>query len=238
MHSPESVAHEIYLPFIRNKHGDKIILVTIWHKDPCADGTDDSCGSFIRERHVDKEILSKIKKEFEFNVKNNYWFDKNDKQIFSTSGTLIQMYNAAAWIHFKYNRKKYNRFFKNHLHEILSFAENPVDCGGDNITNRWNSPTIEARTKGMAGMIYTDILRKERPWYKHPRWHIHHWSIQIRPLQTLKRRLWDKCSICGKRGFKESAISDWSGKNIRHQKCDQIPPQQLRRNEKLEKLVK
>lgn len=40
---------------------------------------------------------------------------------------------------------------------------------------------------------------KRRPWYKHPRWHIHHWQFQVHPIQKLKRWLWTRCERCGKR---------------------------------------
>jgi hypothetical protein len=237
MHSPESIAHEICIPFTKDKYGNGIIIFTIWHIDPEKDGTDDSCGRFIRARHANQEVLKKIESEFDFNYKHNYWFDANGKQLFSTSGILLMMYKSAAWIHFKHDRKKSDAFFKKYLHEILYFAENPIDCGGDSITNKWNDPKFESRMGSMASMVYTDILRKERPWYRHPKWHVHHWRIQIPAFQRLKRRFWDKCSVCNKRGFKSSAMSDWGGKRIWHQGCD-ISPQQQQRHEKLEKLVK
>lgn len=228
MHDPLSVAHEIKWPFPRkeqfslSKEGCKYrkTIITIWHKDPETDGTDDSCGWFLRPRHVNQDKLEEIKKEFEFNFKHNYWFDKEGKQIFSTGGTLIQMYSAAAWIHFDRNRKKHRKFMRKYLFDILNFAENPVDCGGDAVTNKWNEENFESRVGGLASMVYTDICRKLRPWYKHPKWHIHHWRIQFHPWQQLVRRYWTKCSICGKRGFKVSAISDWGGKNIWHSTCD------------------
>lgn len=217
MHSPETVAHEINIPWFKGK---KIRLFTIWHNDPETDGTDDSCGWFIRGRHADQDMLEKIKKDFEFEYKHNYWFDESGKAKFSASGILLNMYQKAAWVHFKHDRKKMDRFFRKHLHEILLFAENPTDCGGDNITNRWNSPDFKERMSGMASMVYTDILRKIRPWYKHPRWHVHHWSIQFHPWQNLKRRYWDKCCKCGKRGFKTYAIGNWDGTMRWHPECE------------------
>lgn len=33
----------------------------------------------------------------------------------------------------------------------------------------------------------------------HPRWHIHHWKMQIHPLQDLKRWLFSRCRDCGGR---------------------------------------
>lgn len=38
-----------------------------------------------------------------------------------------------------------------------------------------------------------------RPWWKHPRWHVHHWQLQIHPLQHLRRWLFSRCERCGQR---------------------------------------
>ncbi len=226
MHSPESVAFEIYLGKKKKKNGSyRNPLITIWHNDPEKDGTDDSCGWFIRNRHCDQKVLAEIQKEFDFNFKNNYWFDKEGKQIFSTIGTLMLMYETAAWIHFKHSRKKLYAFMTKHCAAIIHFAENPVDCGGDYITGKFylssgSSLLSPDRFSGLAGMVYTDILRKERKWYQHPKWHIHHWSIQFHPFQTFKRKFWSKCSVCGKRGTKTHWIGDWHGTRRWHPECD------------------
>lgn len=221
MHDPKTVAFDIYLGSKRKKNGNyKSPFITIWHNDPETDGTDDSCGWFIRERHCNKEVLEKIKKEFDFNLKYNYWFTKEGKPIFSTIGTVMMMYKAATWIHFNYNRKKMDKFFRKYTSDIIHFAENPVDCIGDTIINKWNSENNIENIRNLAGIIYSDILRKERKWYQHPKWHIHHWSIQFHPFQQLKRRFFDKCSICGKRGFKGAAYGDWYGTKLWHAECD------------------
>ena len=225
MHSTKTVAFEIYLGNKKKKNGQwRDSFITIWHNDPEKDGTDDSCGWFIRPRHSDQIVLEEIKKEFEFNYKHNYWFDKEGKAIFSTIGTIMQMYECATWIHFKRNRRKQKAFMRKYCVDIIGFAENPVDCGGDNITGKFylstNSDLLSPdRFSGMAGMIYSDILRKERKWYQHPKCHIHHWNIQFHPFQRLKRKYWDKCCECGKRGFKGSAMGNWNGDKIWHEAC-------------------
>lgn len=226
MHSPETVAFEIKSPFKTEKsflfpEGYRKPIITIWHKDTEKDGTDDSCGWFMWARHGDKNVLAEIEKEFEFNFKHNYWFDKNGKQIFSTIGTLIEMYRHATYIYFKGNRRRQKKFIQKHLFDIIWLAENPVDCMGDTITNKFGFKGEEENMerRGLASMIYADILRKDRKWYRHPKWHIWHWRLQFHPFQDLKRRFWDKCSGCGKRGFKTSAIGEWSGKKMWHPEC-------------------
>lgn len=226
MHSPETVAFEIRSPFKTEKsflfpEGWRKPIITIWHIDPERRGSDDSCGWFLRPHHGDKAVLAEIQKEFEFNLKHNYWFDKNGKQIFSTIGTLVEMYRHATYIYFGGNKRKQKKFMRKHLADIIFFAENPVDCIGDTITNKFGFSGKEGISErmGLAGIIYADIMRKDRPWYKHPRWHFWHWSFQFHPWQDLKRRYWDKCSGCGKRGFKAAAIGEWSGNRRWHKEC-------------------
>jgi hypothetical protein len=221
MHDPMTVAHEIRWPW-KNRFGSKPSIITIWHVDPETDGTDDSCGWFIRGRHADQCIREKIQKEFLFNHKHNYWFTKDGFRHFSTSGLLINMFIVALWQQYNGDRKKCDRYMRKHLHEILHFAENPTDCIGDTITGKYGVKIDEETICRLADTVYTYILRDIRPWWKHPRWHIHHWKIRFHPWQNFKRRYLLKCCKCGKRGFKSSPISDWAGTRHWHQHCQ--PP--------------
>ena len=38
-----------------------------------------------------------------------------------------------------------------------------------------------------------------RPWWRHPKWHLHHWSIQVHPWQAFRRWLFTRCAECGQR---------------------------------------
>ena len=72
----------------------------------------------------------------------------------------------------------------------------------------------------MAGVIYSYIERDLRQWYKHPRWHIHHWKIHIHPLQKLIRAYFKKCDKCGKRlGMNGSVYGNWNGDKLWHEIC-------------------
>lgn len=60
-----------------------------------------------------------------------------------------------------------------------------------------------------------------RPWYRHPRWHVHHWEIQVRPLNQLRRWLFSRCCVCGGRfRWGEAPIGCWSGTKEWHSQCD------------------
>lgn len=247
MHDPKCVAFEIKSPF-KDKGGYRNPIITIWHNDPEKDGTDDSCGWFIRLRHTDKAVYEKIVKEFEFEwdrtfksdssnyVYNCGWFNPEGENVLSVQAIVFNMYlyaakeviNADGKMNPRKCWKKAWKFMNKWRSEIFYFAENNRDSMRDTIVRKFERGTNEDYTperrmemiRNCASIIYTDILRKQRPWYKHPRWHIHHWSIQIHPLQQFKRRWIDKCSKCGKRGFKGSPYSDWGGTKIWCEKCN------------------
>jgi len=223
MHDPASVAFEIRLGSKYKKNGEyRDPFITIWHIDPETDGTDDSCGHFIRERHLPSGIIKKIKSEFEF--KYDDWFYATGEPKFSVSGVVLNMYSQAAWIIFKeqnnkeVDRKRHNKFMRKYISDILLFAENDTDSIGDSITEKWGKITKAEKIENLSSIVTCDIFRKERKWWQEPKWHFWHWKIQFNFFNSLKRRYWDKCSICGKRGFKKSASGDWSGK-IWHSEC-------------------
>jgi hypothetical protein len=225
MHDPMTVAFEIKNPFSKAKYPDT--LITIWHVDPEKDGTDDSCGWFIRSRHLDPTLMEKVRKEFAFNFKHNYWFNDAGYPKFSVIAITLEMYSHAAWIIFMHqnnenpDRKRHSKFMKKHLYDILHFAENPTDSLHSSITMHYGVESQEERIRHFASIVTADIFRKERKWWQHPRWHIHHWKIQFHPWQRFKRRYLDKCCKCGKRGFTGPAYSDWHGTRIWCDKCEQ-----------------
>lgn len=263
MHDPSTVAFEILYPWkTRQMMKDGSIkkseyrdsFITIWHEDPEKDGTDDSCGWFLKERHLDKEVLKKIVSDFEFDwdrtfcpsesdKKDGYvyedgekpdhkiyscgWFHPNGDPHLSVIGITVNMFWRAA-----YNclgSKKAKKYMNKHLWEIIHFAENNVDSLYDGITRKFEKGCKEEYTKRerderlhrMASCIYAYIMRDVRPWYKHPRWHIHHWKIQIHPLQKITQYLFDRCCYCGGR-FKwgEARYGFWSGNKVYHSRCD------------------
>ncbi len=242
------MAFEIKSPFKTGKNYKyNKSIITIWHCDPEKDGTDDSCGWFIRLRHADKNVYEKIVKEFEgewdntFKGENGFiyntgWFNKEGENILSIQGIVFNMYLYASKIALNPSdkispSKAWNRAYKfmnKHRAQITYFAENNRDSMRDIIVRKFQigcnvEYTAEKRMEMIrecAEIIYTDILRKNRKWYQQPKWHIHHWKVSFHPLIDIKRRYWDRCSECGKRGFKGAAMGNWHGTKIWHQECD------------------
>lgn len=225
MHDPMTVAFHIRRPWpSRWPDGKRYwpTWITVWHVDPERDGTDDSCGWFIRARHGDKEVLDKIVRRYEHDWDRVFTseahrtylcglFAPNGDPHYSVQGIVLNLFFWAAGTVFESdghtNWKKARRFVQKHLADIILFAENPTDSLHDGITRKfeigcgekYDKRRRDERIRQMAGCIYAWILRAERPWYRHPRWHIWHWKIQIHPLQQFKRWAFSRCEYCGKR---------------------------------------
>lgn len=207
MHDPSTVAFEIKRPWPqrsgpKKEHVYYPALVTIWHVDPETDGTDDSCGWFIRGRHADQVVLKAIEKDFAFEWESEWggWFNADGNPRLSVQAIAINMFSTAIHRMTEYNWDLRKKFMRKHLYDILYFAENNVDSMRDGIMQKYGSEAKPDRIRRHAVMVYTWILRAQRPWYKHPRWHIWHWKLQIHPLQKFKRWAFARCASCGK-GF-------------------------------------
>jgi hypothetical protein len=230
MHDPMCVAHKIYLGGKKKKNGNyRTPLITIWHVDPEKDGTDDSCGSFIRQRHLPKDLIEKVRKDFEFEFKHNYWFNEAGYPKFSTIGVVLDMFSKVVWNVCMWQEgdeptnkasRKHQRFMRKYLWDILHFAENPTDSLHDSITMKYGVESPEERVGHFVSVILAWVMRKLRPWWKQPRWHIHHWKIQFHPWQRFYRRYFERCSMCGKRGFSGAAYGNWDGDKIWCEKCN------------------
>jgi hypothetical protein len=201
MHDAYTQVLDINIPFTGRKNSAGAwevyprTLLTIWHVDTEADGTDDACGWFLRTRHVDQEKLKKIEERYEYEYEN--LFDEFGNPKFSAQSITLTLFLSAAYIHFG-NWKKTHKYMRSHLFDLLYFAENPVDSLYSSITDYEGGKKNE-RIRYFASCIYPYILRDIRPWWKHPRWHIHHWKIQVPMIQVLKRFLFSRCEWCGKR---------------------------------------
>lgn len=237
MHDPLTVAHEIRFPW-REKpsklwpKGYRHPFITIWHKDPERRGSDDSCGWFKRAHHGDPKKYEKITKEIDYDwdltgqsddKTTTYfwgWFHPSGEPMFSPIAIAIGLFHRAALIHFDSNWDRTEKFMQKNLYRIMSFAENPHDSMHNTITNKYRGKRDD-RVEGMACMIYGCILRWDQKWWQHPKWHIHHWRIQIHPLQDLWHWLTRRCCHCRK-GFKwkEAVLTNWGGQQVWHERCD------------------
>lgn len=89
----------------------------------------------------------------------------------------------------------------------MDLALNPLD----------NLSSVET-PEAMIDLIAGALARHFKPWWKHPRWHVHHWKVNFNIARNLRRMLIDKCSTCGKRlGWNYCPVS--SGGHLHHGEC-------------------
>lgn len=217
-------------------------LITIWHIDPEADGTDDSCGmSWPKLKAEDRKIVDQIVEE----QKNHPYYacaeigllgivNNPAYQYISLPPGQTLGYVISAWIEIKAIKTKKRAYLSlGEINRIMLLACNQHDGLQSSLTTS-GTPTECARS--FLNSVMRLYLDYHRPWWKHPRWHIHHWRIQFHPWQSLMRRL-TKCELCGKRfGPRDSAIqcgsSFHNGKNkvqLAHSDCfyKKYPSQQV-----------
>lgn len=222
MHDPKTVSFEIYLGSKRKSNGNyKSPLITIWHNDPEIGGSDDSCGwCFPKITKEENEYLDKVVKDQYPQMLSKY-VALSEGKSYADICYNQDTYGIIYWMWRIFNKKFNSTLWQygeslsaKELNYIYELATNPVDNFQH---HKYNKQEV---FREMIYLIYRCWKRFNRKWYQHPKWHIHHWSIQFHPLQNLKRRYWDKCCKCGKRGFKSSAIGDWNGTKLWHQECD------------------
>lgn len=88
---------------------------------------------------------------------------------------------------------------------------------------RWYFPSIltvwhvepKGRDSGTVCPHYVRWRDHTGKWRSKPlngwRWHVHHWHLQVPPLQDLQRRLFQRCEWCGGRSTKAAPV------NVSHQ---------------------
>ena len=81
--------------------------------------------------------------------------------------------------------------------EVVSLATNPDDNLRSILADPDDNP--KERAHRFLFCVMRQYLRHHRPWWRHPRWHIHHWHIQVHFTQALKRWLFSRCAYCGER---------------------------------------
>lgn len=152
--------------------------LTVWHRDK--GGADGGCVHFMRAHHGDPEVLKKIRGDFRFNARSGVppWFTPDGDPILSTRGIVANMFFTAAFAVFGTRKKALRYLRKNHF-EIMFFAENSGDTMHTSIQGTYgeNREPMDERMSMAASVVYGYILRDIRPWWKHYKFHLHHWRF-------------------------------------------------------------
>jgi hypothetical protein len=77
--------------------------------------------------------------------------------------------------------------------------------------------TAESFIRLLAASYRRDI----RPWWQHPRWHVHHWKVSVALVRNVKR-MFQRCAGCGRRfsfGYCPTTFNWGGGGPYYHGEC-------------------
>jgi hypothetical protein len=196
----------VYVPWFMSKRAyyERPLLFAVWHVDPCTDGSDDSCGwqggKFaardlrIVERIVKDDLASPLFSSDRVLEEARIANKKYNFLELSPADTIS--YVSAAWLQIVHIRKHGHRALTNReLTEILDLSTNPVDNLRSVLAGTRDAGQ---RVRRFVHCVMRAYLRLHRPWYRHPRWHVHHWEIDFGPYDKLRKAM-TRCATCGKR---------------------------------------
>lgn len=221
MHDPMTVAFEIKYPWRDTSHGTTKLFpngyrrsfITVWHVDPETDGSDDSCG-WSRPK-LSKDQTSRIKSIAGDEAREPWYQAFLGKKIESPTEAETLLRQAFMLVGKVFSKEHICKPpIKRVTYEEASrwaceMIANPVDNFRSSLSflPGWSSNSEQDResdreytAERFFWCVGAFILRERRPWYRHPRWHIWHWHLQIHPLQDFKRWAFTRCASCGK-GF-------------------------------------
>lgn len=225
MHDPSTVAFEIRHPWLKYSRakalgersgfmsGYRAPFITIWHEDPldfkgkCGCRGDDSCGWF--RPPFSKEQGERIIKlgRLHFSMIWGKLHAVQQQRDYARVCYEPSVYDAIYWTWRAINhsekkqgvwqyRRERNALTAAELEEIYMLASNPVD----NLRLSMAEVHDEETCADFFMTVFRCWQRHNRPWYRHPRWHVWHWRIQLHPWQTFRRWAFSRCCKCGK-GF-------------------------------------
>ena len=199
----------------------------IWHIDPEIPGTgnrqDDSCGWFDRTPGEYRDAVADFMRD-----KGEVQAVQNalDRAVHQPAG-----YSERGWVrmtpadclaaclmvamrleHLRRWRlkNKGKLFVRDRYAKAMRLATALALNETDNLQSSEN-------VSGFVRSIAAALNRKFRPWWKHPRWHVHHWKVNFDLPRNLHRMV-QPCATCGKRlGFGYSPVSD--GRGLHHHAC-------------------
>lgn len=196
MRDPNIVVCDVDVPFTKRT------LFTIWHRDPCSDGSDDSCG-YTYPKVADKNgSLSFLAGQ----EARHPWFfayeGRSNPDPVECETLMRALYlRVASAIGVKVTWEEACEYAARRVHCPIDNCRSSLcfeagyhsNFAGDREQDR------RCHAERVFFGVARSILRAHRPWYRHPRWHVHHWRIQVPMLQRLRRWLFTRCEVCGKR---------------------------------------
>jgi hypothetical protein len=211
--------------------GYRDTFLRIWHKDPERSGSNDSCG-WSYPRCTDEQC-ERIHNLAWSEGQNPYFLKHNGRSFDGSMGDAEALERGllllvADVIGVKLSFEEAARMAARAIHQADCVHPSNKFCfePGYHSNSKEDKPYHREEVfKGLCFGAAARVLDLRRPWYRHPRWHIHHWRIQIPIWQSFRRWAFEKCAKCGGRfAWEESVIGDWNGTRIWHSRCDESKP--------------
>jgi hypothetical protein len=183
----------------------------IWHVDPERGGTrnrtDDSCGWFDRgpgdyasaEAYVlnDKEALHSLSEMIGARDLMKGPFG-HVYQRMSAANTLAATLMAARYLELRRWWNRPNGAFESTRKRIFTRRRDVTDAALDLALDPLDNLSSIDEPERFVILVAAALNRRFRPWWKHPRWHVHHWRIHFDLARNL-RRMFERCGTCKKR---------------------------------------
>lgn len=197
MHDPMTLAFRLRSPIRRKPplfpDGYQAPLVEVWHVDPESDGSDDSCGwSYPRLTEKQRESLRGLA----WSEAHEPWFQKlrserNDDVLQCEALLRGAILAVANVLDIKVRWDEVCRWATGHAQRPLdNFRGGLCHLPGYH-TNR-DEDTQKGREETAFGLfrgLALHLLSERRPWWRHPRWHVHHWRLRFPILDPIRRAL-------------------------------------------------
>lgn len=207
----------------------------IWHIDPerRTEGqrTDDSCGWFdrrpgpysdaLKELLADKGDMQDLANTFankvfwrsayldEYPANARGWDRLMPAEAWAAAQMIAMRLERLRWHHASRRAAWFARPFIRERQVMViaaNLALNPTD-------NLASCETPESMARSIASALH----RRFRPWWRHPRWHVHHWKVNFDLLRNL-RRMAQPCATCRQPlGFGYCPVAD--GRGLHHSAC-------------------
>ena len=172
--------------------------------------TDDSCGwSRPPTTQAERDRIEAIGREDYFDLfRQRDQMNKGDPEGYAYVCYEPTCYDAVYWAWRRIKREIRRRRVWKYGKEMsinltpgeLEYIYHLSSCPVDNLRVTVAGIKKEEDCADFFRLVYGAYRRYWRPWWRHPRWHVHHWHLQIHPWQHLRRWLFTRCCKCGK-GF-------------------------------------
>lgn len=186
MYDPYTLVTSVNLPipFTRDQWNKKrrksIHLFSIWHKERAGCSAE---WSFVRysEKHETllKHVVARVMTYLDDTTKLQLGSDKES--------LIIEAYTFAYAHHTGKNLRDIPfKAYWNARREIVDvfssycrLADQIIDAHEVHTRSKEHDENFRSMVHEFAKYIVGDVLTDCRPWYKHPRWHIHHWRLSL-----------------------------------------------------------